>query len=268
MSEVRIGGQSPRELREGLPDGARGGNQWRGLFWARDSEISARTVPNRLPIPCPRLSLGHDRPFPVPEHLFGAAGELFRPRGPDPRRRPPADQAEPGACRPSRARSGRAGEPGRRRNPRRQAPPRRRRPDRDGLCRPPVRPFRAPARRRPGHPARRGHRQGRRPPRHPAQGIGPDAVLAPGRRPRRARAGPARIHRQRGDVRAGHPDHPLAGRGDVRRARAARDHAARRGAHAGGREPYPRRHLPVLCRARRNRWRSEARRPRHRQALP
>ena len=32
MSEVRIGGQSPRELREGLPDSAGGGNQWRGLF--------------------------------------------------------------------------------------------------------------------------------------------------------------------------------------------------------------------------------------------
>jgi len=32
MSEVRIGGKSPRELREGLPDAERGGNQWRGLF--------------------------------------------------------------------------------------------------------------------------------------------------------------------------------------------------------------------------------------------
>ena len=35
-------------------------------------------------IPGARLSLGHDRPFPVPEHLCGAAGELFRPRRPDP----------------------------------------------------------------------------------------------------------------------------------------------------------------------------------------
>ena len=34
------------------------------------------------------------------------------------------------------------------------------------------------------------------------KGSGPDAVLAPGRRPRRAGPGPARIHRQRGDVRA------------------------------------------------------------------
>ena len=47
----------------------------------------------------------------------------------------------------------------------------------------------------------------------------------------------------------------------------ARDHAARRGAHARGRKPYPRRHLPVLRRARRHRWRAPARRPRHRQAL-
>ena len=179
-------GQRPRELREGLPDAARGGNQWRGLFCARKRDFRP-TGPNRLPIPCPRLSLGHDRPFPVPEHLFGAAGELFRPRGPDPRRRPPADQAEPGPGRPSRPRSRCAGEPGRGGNPRRKAPARRRRPDRDGLCRPPVRPFRAPARRRPRHPARRGHRPGRHPPRYPAQGIGPDAVLAPRRRPRRAR---------------------------------------------------------------------------------
>ena len=63
--------------------------------------------------------------------------------------------------------------PGRRRNPRRKTAARRRRPDRDGLCRPPVRSFRAAARRRPRHPARRGDRRRRRPPRHPAQGLGP-----------------------------------------------------------------------------------------------
>ena len=39
------------------------------------------------------------RAFPVPEHLCGAAGELFRPRGADPGRRAPADQAEPAAWR-------------------------------------------------------------------------------------------------------------------------------------------------------------------------
>jgi hypothetical protein len=47
MSEVRIGGQSPRELREGLPDSAGGGNQWRGLFCAREARFPpapARTV--------------------------------------------------------------------------------------------------------------------------------------------------------------------------------------------------------------------------------
>src|SRR3954467_566937 len=43
----RIGGQSPHELREGLPDAERGGNQWRGLFWAREARFPpapARTV--------------------------------------------------------------------------------------------------------------------------------------------------------------------------------------------------------------------------------
>src|SRR4051812_43365973 len=96
MSEGRIGGKSRSEVAEGLPEGAKGGNQWPGLFYARNARFAHSTGPNRLPIPRPRLSLDYDRPFPVPEHLFGAAGELFRPRGPDPRRRSPADQAEPG----------------------------------------------------------------------------------------------------------------------------------------------------------------------------
>ena len=94
-------------MREGLPDAVRRGNQWRGLFWAPKRHFRPAVGPNRLPIRGARLSLGHDRPFPVPEHLCGAAGELFRPRGADPRRRPPADQAEPGAGGPARARSGR-----------------------------------------------------------------------------------------------------------------------------------------------------------------
>ena len=118
------------------------------------------------------ILMAHDRPFPVPEHLCGPAGELFRPGGADPGGRPPADQAEPAAGRPARPRSGPAVD-----SPegaeilagKRAA--RRRRPDRDGLCRPPVRAFRAAARRRPRHPARRGHRRRRRPPRHPAQGL-------------------------------------------------------------------------------------------------
>src|SRR5438309_2135147 len=40
-------GQRPRELREGLPDAARGGNQWRGLFWPRTARfppLPTRTV--------------------------------------------------------------------------------------------------------------------------------------------------------------------------------------------------------------------------------
>src|SRR6185436_20962149 len=40
-------GQRPRELLEGLPDAARGGNQWRGLFCApsaRFPPLPARTV--------------------------------------------------------------------------------------------------------------------------------------------------------------------------------------------------------------------------------
>src|SRR3982074_308705 len=58
--------------------------------------ISASPHRDRLPIPCLHLSLADDRPFPVPEHLFGAAGELFCPSGADARSQPPADQAEPG----------------------------------------------------------------------------------------------------------------------------------------------------------------------------
>ena len=158
-------------------------------------------------------------------------------------------------------------EPGRRRNPRRKAASRRRRPDRDGLCRPPVRSFRAAARRRPRHPARRGDRRRRHPPRHPAQGLGPDAVFAPRRWPRRARSGAARIHRQRGDGRARHSDHAIARRGHDRRERDARDAAAGRGADPRRLQPHPRRHVPVFRRARRYRGRAAAGRSRHRQAL-
>ncbi len=59
----------------------------------------------------------------------------------------------------------------------------------------------------------------------------------------------------RGDARAGHPDHPRAGRrrtGEVVR-REAR--AARRGADPRRRQPHPRRHLPVFRRAPRRRRR-------------
>ena len=218
---IESGGQRPPEVRAGFTRGRAGRQPNGGACFAPQNAHFRQHRPEPFAYSRGRAYLvGHDRPFPLPEHLCGAAGELFRPRRADPGRRAAADQAEPAAGGPSRPRSGPAREPGRRRNPRRQAAARRRRPDRDGLCRPPVRPFRAPARRRPRHPARRGHRRRRRPPRHPAQGLGPDAVLAPRRRPRRARAGAARIHRQRGDVRAGHPDHALARRRDHRRERA------------------------------------------------
>ena len=49
---------------------------------------------------------GHDGPFSLPEHLCGAAGELFRAGGADAGGRTPADQIEPAAGAPSRPRSG------------------------------------------------------------------------------------------------------------------------------------------------------------------
>ena len=145
---------------------------------------------------------------------------------------------------------------------------RRRRADRARLCGTPVRPLRAAARRWARHPARRGGRAGRHAARHPAQGLRPDAVLARRRRPRRARPGAARIHRQRGHGGARHPDDPGARRGDDRRAGAARDDAARRRPDARRREPHPRRHLPVFRRARRHRGAATAGRPRDRAPLP
>ena len=59
----------------------------------------------------------------------------------------------------------------------------------------------------------------RRPARHPAQGLRAHAILPHGRRPRRARAGAARVRRQRGDGSARRPDDTGAGRGHDRRGR-------------------------------------------------
>jgi hypothetical protein len=53
--------------------------------------------------------------------------------------------------------------------------------------------------------------------RHPVERAGADAVLDPRRRARRARADAARIHHQRGDARAGHPDDAEPRRGRDRR---------------------------------------------------
>src|SRR5450631_4248078 len=75
----------------------------------------------------------HDGPFPLPEHLCGAARQLFRPGRPDAGRFAAADQAEPAAGGPPRPRSGPAWQPGGDRDPRRKTDSRRGGPDRDGL---------------------------------------------------------------------------------------------------------------------------------------
>ena len=59
--------------------------------------------------------------------------------------------------------------------------------DRGRLCRPSVRLFQSGTRRRPRRPARRDRHAHRRAPRHPAEGLRPDALLAARRRTRRAR---------------------------------------------------------------------------------
>ena len=96
MSEVRIGGQRPARSAGGFTRRGEGRQPMAGPVLGSETRDFRPHRPEPFAYSGPRLSLGHDRPFPVPEHLCGAAGELFRPRGPDPRRRPPADQAEPG----------------------------------------------------------------------------------------------------------------------------------------------------------------------------
>ena len=218
-----MGAKAGPNCGEGLPEAVRRGNRMRGLFWAPSATFRSPRRPKPLPISARAYLEAMTVHFPFQNTYAALPANFFARVAPTPVAAPAADQAEPAAGGPSRPRSGPARQPGRRRNPRRQPHARRRRPDRDGLCRPPVRAFRAAARRRPRHPARRSHRPRRRAPRHPAQGLRPDAVFAPGRRPRRARAGAARIHRQRGDGRARHPDHALACRRHDRRERDARD---------------------------------------------
>ena len=130
-----------------------------------------------------------------------------------------------------------------------------------GLCRPPVRPFCAATRRWPRHPAGRGDRPQWRAPRHPAQGRRPNAVFARRRRPCRARASASRVYRQRGMAALGIP---------TTRALAAvltgdtvlpGGHTARCGPDPCRGEPYPRRDLPVLRRARRLAGGARSRRP-------
>ena len=140
--------------------------------------------------------------------------------------------------------------------------------DRVGLCRPPVRQLRAAARRRPRHPAGRdrGDRDGvRRDIQLKGSGPTPFSRRGDGR----AALGPVLREYIISEAMAalGIPDDALARGGGDRRAGDARGGAARRGADARGVEPHPRRHLPVLRRARRRRGAAPARRPRHRSPL-
>ena len=138
-----------------------------------------------------------------------------------------------------------------------------------GLCRAPVRPFRAAARRRPRHPARRGRRS-------PMACAATSSSRAPAPRPSPAaataapRSGP--VLREyiisEAMARARHPDDALARRGHDRRDGPARNAPARRRADPRRVEPHPGRHLPVLRRARRCGGGPAARRLRHRPALP
>ena len=110
---------------------------------------------------------------------------------------------------------------------------------------------------------------GWRAPRHPAQGLGPDAVFTQWRRPRRARPGAARVHRQRGDGGARHPAprarSPLVATGE----QILRQEGMLPGAVLTrvSRKPCPRRHLRVLRQSRRRGSRAPARRLCHRAAL-
>ena len=105
--------------------------------------------------------------------------------------------------------------------------------------------YRSASGRRPRAVARRT-RDGRRASSRPApQGLGADTVRAGRRRSRRGRPDAARVHRQRGHARDGHPDHPVAGGGRDGAHRATRDAAAGRRAGPYREQPPAGRHLPV-----------------------
>ena len=163
-----------------------------------------------------------------------------------------------------RAAAVRAGPGGYRGAVRRQPAARGRPPDRDGLCGPPVRSFRATARRWPRAAARGKAHARRAPAGHPVEGCRPHAVLALRRRPGRGRPDAARVPRQRGDACARHSDDALAGGGRHWRARVSGRGSARRGAHPGGGQPPARRHVRVFRRARGSRGAGAAARLRHR----
>ncbi len=139
---------------------------------------------------------------------------------------------------------------------------------RNGLRGPPVRALRAAARGWPRSAAGRAARSLGRAARRPAQGLGPHAVLAVGRRTGGHGSDAARIPDQRGDARPRHPDDTIAGRRRDGRSRDARGAAARRRADARRREPRARGDVRVLRRPRRPGRRARARGLRDRPPLP
>ena len=93
-----IGGRKPARSAAGFTRARRGAATKAGAVLGPKTAISRDRKPRTVcQFPACAYLDGHDRPFPVPEHLCGAAGELFRPGGADPGGRPAADQAEPAA---------------------------------------------------------------------------------------------------------------------------------------------------------------------------
>src|SRR6185312_6871831 len=74
-----------------------------GTWIASSLTLLAMTIGARKRPP-PRLSWDHDGEFPLPEHLCGPARQFFRTRSADPGGLAPADQAQPAAGGPARAR--------------------------------------------------------------------------------------------------------------------------------------------------------------------
>ncbi len=182
----------------------------------------------------------------IRQHLRARAGRALRPLACRAGAAAHAAQAEPCARGRTRLRCRCARRPPGCRDLLRQRNAGRRDPDRPGLRRPPVRRLLPAARRRPRAAARRSHRPAGQAPRHRVQGLGPHAVLARRRRQGRARPRAARIPDRRSDARARRADHARArGRGDRRVGAARVRRPARRGADARGRQPHPRRHVPV-----------------------
>ena len=102
-----------------------------------------------------------------------------------------------------------------------------------GLCRASVRQLRAAAGRRAGVAAGGTLRRQRSRSRPAPERFRVNAFRAWRRRPGRGGTDAARVHRQRSDARAGHPDHPIPCRAEHRAPGLPRDAVARRIARSG-----------------------------------